>query len=286
MNFENAIEIKGITKRLGDFLLDNISFSLPRGGIVGLVGENGAGKSTLIRLILGALKADAGTVEVLGKNNTDKDFTETKNDIGVVLDDSYFPEIVTAKQVGNILKNTYRNFDEEKYWGYISRFSLPENKKFKEYSRGMRMKLGIAAALSHSPRLLLLDEATSGLDPLIRDELLDIFSDFTADERNSVLISSHIVSDLEKICDYIAFLHQGKLVFFEEKDKLLEEYVLLKLTHENFADIDSSAVIGSKKNGYGVCALVKKSGIPKGFLHEHTTLEDIILFFAKGDETN
>ena len=284
MNFENAIEINGISKKLGDFVLDDISFSLPCGSILGLVGENGAGKSTLIKLILGAMRADCGNIRVLGKDNTERDFTETKNDIGAVLDESYFPEMITAKQVGKIFKNAYRNFDEDKYSSYIEKFSIPENKKFKEYSRGMRMKLGIAAALSHMPRLLLLDEATSGLDPLIRDELLDVFSNFTADEKNSVLISSHIVSDLEKICDYIAFLHNGRLVFFEEKDKLLDEYVLLKLTHENFNDIDSSAVIGSKENSYGVCALVKKSGIPKGFLHEQTTLEDIILFFAKGDE--
>ena len=284
MNNKNAIELKGVTKSYKDFTLGNINLSLPSGSIAGLVGENGAGKSTIIKIILGALQADSGEITVLGHNVKKKGFDCVKKDIGAVLDESYFPEMITARQVGSILKATYENFDEKKYNDYLKRFMIPENKLFREYSRGMKMKLGIASALSHYPKLLLLDEATSGLDPLIRDELLEAFSDFTEDENNTVLISSHIVSDLEKICDYIIFLHKGKIVFFEEKDKLLDEYAIIKLTSENFEAVDPESVIGKRENKYYTEALIRKDGIPKNFKCEHTTLEDIILFFAKGEE--
>jgi ABC-2 type transport system ATP-binding protein len=277
-----AIEIKDLYKNYGDFSLDHISFNLPAGCILGLVGENGAGKSTTINLIMNALSRDSGKIKVLGVDNQSKDFGGIKEHIGVVLDEAYYPEVLTAKNVNDVMKYTYKQWDEDHFFSLIDRFHLPLKKMFRDYSRGMKMKLAIAVALSHQPQLLILDEATSGLDPIIRDEILDIFNDFTRDENHSVLLSSHIVSDLEKICDYIVFLHRGKLIFCEEKDRLLEEYTMLKLTKEQFEDIPQEAVISAKKNSFGVEALVKKSAVADGIRPEHTSLEDIILFLAKG----
>ena len=279
----NAIEIKGLTKSYKDFTLRDINLTLPEGTIMGLVGENGAGKSTTIKLIMNALSRDSGTVSVLGVDNRDASFREVKEDIGVVLDEAYFPEVLTAKNVGSIMKNTYRSWSEQTYNNYLQKLALPVDKQFKDFSRGMKMKLAIAVALSHSPRLLLLDEATGGLDPMMRDEMLDVFNDFTRDETHSILISSHIVSDLEKICDYIAFLHKGELLLCEEKDALLEEYALVNLTQEDFEAIPPEAVKGVKRGEYGVRALVLKEAISPVIATEHTTLEDIILFLAKGD---
>ena len=196
----NALEIRNLTKKYNDFTLDNISFTLPSGCIMGLIGENGAGKSTTINLIMNAITRDEGEIIVLGKNNKDN-FNLTKEEIGIVLDETGFPENLSAKQLNNIMKNTYRNWDEEIYSNYIKDFGLPDKKPFKDYSRGMKMKLAIAVALSHHAKLLILDEATSGLDPIVRDEILDIFLDFTRHENHSILISSHIVSDLEKLCE-------------------------------------------------------------------------------------
>lgn len=279
----NAIEITNLNKKYTDFTLDNISFSLPSGSILGLVGENGAGKSTTINLIMNAKKRDGGSVKVLGTDNQSKEFIRTKEDIGIVLDEAYYPEVITPRNVNTIMKNTYKNWDEKLFSNYLSKFNLPGTKAFSDFSRGMKMKLAIAVALSHDPKLLILDEATSGLDPMIRDEILDIFNDFTRDETHSILLSSHIVSDLEKICDYIAFIHKGKLLFCEEKDKLLEEYSIVKLSDSNFKSIPSEAVKGIKEGPYGVEALIKKSAVSNVFVSEHTNLEDIILFLSKGD---
>jgi len=278
----NAIETKALSKSYDDFKLDNINLTLPSGCIMGLVGENGAGKSTTIKLIMHAIKRDAGQVSVMGIDNKSQEFLDLKEDIGVVLDEAYFPEVLTAKNVNAVMKNTYKNWDEKCYFDYIKKFSLPEKKQFKDYSRGMKMKLAIAVALSHNPKLLILDEATSGLDPMVRDEILDIFNDFTRDENHSVLLSSHIVSDLEKICDYIAFIHRGKLIFSEEKDKLLEEYGMIRLSKANFEAVPPESVLGKKETEYGVEALVHKSAVSGAFLTEHTSIEDIILFIAKG----
>lgn len=278
----NAIEVRDVSKTYSDFTLDNVSLSLPTGTILGLVGENGAGKSTIIGLILNTIQRNCGTISVLGKNNQNHDFVHLKNDIGVVLDEAYFPEVMTPKNVNCILKNTFTHWDETLYYNYLSRFHLPINKQFKTFSRGMKMKLAIAAALSHHPKLLILDEATSGLDPVIRDEILDIFNEFTRNESHSILISSHIISDLDKICDYIAFLHKGKLVLFDEKDKLLEKYAIIKMSSGEFDAIPENAVIYKRKQPFGVEALVSKPDISKAFVTEHTNLEDIILFFAKG----
>lgn len=280
----NAIEIKGLTKQYQGFRLGSYDLSLPSGCILGLVGENGAGKSTTIRLIMDAITRDAGTISVLGVDNRSPEFAAVKEDIGVVLDEAYFPEVLSAANVGKIMACTYRRWDMERYRGYLTRFDLDDRKLIRDYSRGMRMKLAIAVALSHDPKLLILDEATSGLDPMVRDEILDIFNEFTRDPGHSILLSSHIVSDLEKICDYIAFLHKGKLMLCEEKDQLLEEYALVHLSAERFADLPEDSIVGRKNGRFGVEALVLRSRVPQDLPVEHTNLEDIILFMAKGGE--
>jgi len=277
----NAIQCRGLTKAYKDFTLEDITFDLPAGTILGLVGENGAGKSTTLKLLMDAIPRDGGQITILGTDNQSPDFIKTKEDIGVVLDEACFPEVITPKELGKVMGYAYQNWDQDQYEGYLSRFRLPLDKKFKDFSRGMKMKLAIAVALSHKAKLLLLDEATSGLDPMVRDEILEVFNDFTRQEDNTVILSSHIVSDLEKICDYIAFLHHGKLVLFEEKDRLLEEYAILKGTAQQLEELDPDAVARKKVTPYGAQALVRRSLIPAGFVTEHTNLEDIILFLAQ-----
>ncbi|MDE7010957.1 MAG: ABC transporter ATP-binding protein [Oscillospiraceae bacterium] len=280
----NAIAIKGLTKRYKDFALEDLTLNLPYGCVLGLVGENGAGKSTTIRLIMDAVSRDAGTVEVLGADNQGPDFLRVKEDVGVVLDETFFPEVLTAVQVGKIMADTYKNWDREIYEGWLQRLGLPEKKKLKDYSRGMTMKLGIAAALSHHPRLLLLDEATGGLDPMVREELLEVFADFASEDGHAVLLSSHIVSDLERICDYIAFLHRGRLVLCEEKDVLLDTYGILKCTREQLSNIPEEAIHGKRVGAYGAEALVERKLIPRGLTVDRANLEDIILYLVKEEK--
>lgn len=280
----NAIEIRGLCKHYKGFSLDDLKLDLPYGCVLGLVGENGAGKSTTIRLIMDALERDGGTVSVLGVDNQSKEFLDLKEDIGVVLDETFVPEVINAKQMGKIMAGTYKNWDQAVYDGWIRRFELPLDKKFKDYSRGMTMKLGIAAALSHHPRLLLLDEATGGLDPMVREELLEVFADFAAEEGHAVLLSSHIVSDLERICDYIAFLHRGRLVLCEEKDLLLDKYGILKCSREQLANIPEEAIHGRRVGTYGVEALVEREFMPRDAVVDRASLEDIILYMAKGEQ--
>ena len=277
----NAIEIKGLTKEYKDFTLGPMDLTLPMGCVLGLVGENGAGKSTTIRLIMNAVSRDGGEVTVMGLDNLSPEFRQMKESIGVVLDETCVPEFITARQLGKILAGAYRGWDEAAYHSWLNRFQLPLNKKYKEYSRGMTMKLGIAAALSHGAKLLLLDEATSGLDPMVREELLEVFAEFAAQDDHGVLISSHIVSDLEKICDYIAFIHRGKLMLCEEKDLLLERYGLLKCSPQELAAVDPAVVHGKRIGEYGAEALVDRDRAPRNLLVERPTLEDIILYLAK-----
>ena len=282
----NAIELSHICKDFGSFAIQDLTLAVPTGTICGLVGENGAGKSTTIRLLCGALRPDSGTASVLGVDVSSPEFLAAKEDIGVVLDEAYFPESLNAVQVGKILAATYRRWDQSLYEGYLKRFDLPGNKQFKDYSRGMRMKLAIAAALSHHPKLLVLDEATAGLDPIVRDEILDIFNDFTREEDHSILISSHILSDLEKLCDYIAFLHKGDLLFCEEKDRLLEEYGIFEDSKENLDCLRPEAIVAREENRYGgVRALIKRDLAPAGFRMEKPSVEDIVLFLVKGAKT-
>ena len=279
----NAIELSHINKSFGDFAIRDLNLTVPSGTICGLVGENGAGKSTTIRLLMGALRPDSGTASVLGTDVSSPEFREVKEDVGVVLDEAYFPESLNAVQVGKIMAATYRRWDQKLYDGYLKRFDLPPSKQFKDFSRGMRMKLAIAVALSHQPKLLVLDEATAGLDPIVRDEVLDIFNEFTREEDHSILISSHILSDLEKLCDYIAFIHKGDLLFCEEKDRLLEQYGIFEDSKENLDCLQPEAIVAREENRYGgVRALIKRDLAPAGFQLEKPSVEDIVLFLVKG----
>ena len=279
----NAIELSHINKSFGDFAIRDLNLTVPSGTICGLVGENGAGKSTTIRLLMGVLRPDSGTASVLGADVSSPEFRDVKEDVGVVLDEAYFPESLNAVQVGKIMAATYRRWDQRLYDSYLKRFDLPEKKQFKDFSRGMRMKLAIVVALSHQPKLLVLDEATAGLDPIVRDEVLDIFNEFTREEDHSILISSHILSDLEKLCDYIAFIHKGDLLFCEEKDQLLEQYGIFEDSRENLDCLQPEAIVAREESRYGgVRALVKRDLAPTGFRLEKPTVEDVVLFLVKG----
>lgn len=273
----NALEIRGLTKRRGDFALQGLDLTLPAGCIMGLIGENGAGKSTTIRLVLNGLRRDGGTIAVYGKDNRALTALE-REDISVVLDEVGLPEYLTAAQIGCMMAGIFTRWQPEVYRDYLRRLALPEDKPFKDFSRGMRMRLGLAAALSHQPKLLLLDEATSGLDPVVRDDILTILSDFTRNEEHAVLISSHIVSDLEKVCDYIAFLHRGRLLLCEEKDRLTEEYGILRGTTEG---IEPAAVCGQRATPYGTEYLVRRSAVPAGVPLGQVNIEDLFVFMAK-----
>ena len=273
----NALEIRNLTRHFGDFTLDRLNLTLPGGCILGLIGENGAGKSTTIRLILGMLRPDGGTVTILGRDNRDN-LALTKQDIGVVLDEVGIPECMTPKQVGIVMADVFTRWDAKTYEGLLERFSLPENKKFREFSRGMKMKLGLAVALSHEAKLLILDEATSGLDPVVRDEVVSILSEFTRDESHSILISSHIVSDLEKLCDYVAFLHKGKLLLCEEKDMLLSEYGILHCRPE---DLPETGVLHKKLSPYGAEAIVRRDAVKPGTALSPISMEELFVFMSK-----
>lgn len=276
----NALEIKNLTKSYPGFVLDNLNLTLPKGCIMGLIGKNGAGKTTTIKLILDMIHKDSGNITILGRNNEDN-LKLTKEDIGVVMDEVGIPECLTIKQVGKVMKHTFQNWDNTEYTRLVEQFSLPDNKQFKEFSRGMKMKLGIAIALSHNSKLLILDEATSGLDPVVRDEVLEIFNDFTRNENHAILISSHIVSDLEKLCDYIAFLHNGKLLLCEEKDQLLWEYGLVHCTAGQLQSLPTDVIKYKKENPYGVEAMVKRTAVPSGMSISPISIEELFVFMVK-----
>lgn len=276
----NAIEIKDLCKTYPGFSLDHVNLTLPCGCIMGLVGENGAGKSTTIRLILDMIARDSGTITLLGKDNREN-IRLLKEDIGVVLDEVGIPACLNPKQVGKIMANTFRNWEQAVYDSLLEKLAVPPEKPFKDFSKGMKMKLGIAIALSHRPKLLILDEATSGLDPVVRDEVLDLFSEFTREESHAVLISSHIVSDLEKICDYIAFLHKGRLLLCEEKDALKEKYGILRCSREQLSALPPEAVIGRKETAYGVEAIAARDAVPAGLSLSPIDVEELFIFMVK-----
>lgn len=274
----NALEIKNLSKYYDGFSLENVNLSLPSGCIMGLIGENGAGKSTIIKLILNMIKKDSGEILIFGSDSINSD---VKENIGVVLDEVGLPDCLTPKQINNIMANSFKQWNSNVYLSYIKNLSLPCDKQFKDFSKGMKMKLGISIALSHNAKLLILDEATSGLDPVVRDEILDVFNDFTRDENNSILISSHIVSDLEKLCDYIAFLHKGKLLLCDEKDRLLERYGVIYCSNEQLSALSSAAIKGKKTSPYGIEAVVERSKMPPGFNINPIDIEDLFIFMAK-----
>ena len=271
----NALEIRNLSKQFPGFRLEDLNLTLPAGCIMGLIGENGAGKSTTIRLILEMLRPDSGTVTVLGREKIDKE------DVGVVLDEVGIPECLTARQVGKVMSNIYRNWELQTYAGYLRKLAIPEDKPFKDFSRGMKMKLGIAVAMSHRAKLLILDEATSGLDPVVRDEVVEMFSEFTREEDHSILISSHIVSDLEKLCDYVAFLHKGKLLLCEEKDLLMGRYGIVHGTAAVLDALDQSAVLGRRVNAYGGQVIIRREAVPAGMAVSPVSIEELFLFMVK-----
>lgn len=277
---ENCIELKNVTRVYPQFQLDNISFSVPCGTVMGFIGENGAGKSTTIRAILGLLKKGEGSITVLGEDANSLS-SETKEKIGVVFDGLTFPESLTAKQLDKVLRGIYRNWDSEAFYGYMTRFGLPTNKKLKTFSRGMVMRISIAAALSHHPQLLLLDEPTSGLDPVVRSEILDLFLEFMQDETHSILMSTHITSDLEHIADYICFIHQGKIVFTEDRNEMLARYRILKCTDEQLAALDRADIIGMRKGRYANEVLTLSAEKYPDYTADVPTIEEIMVYYVK-----
>ena len=283
---ENLLELNGVCKSYQAFSLKDVSFSLPAGSIMGFIGENGAGKTTTIKLILNEVKRSAGTISIFGKDNI-KDEMAVKQDIGAVFDESYFFDGFTAADVGKILSRVFR--DQPLYEKYQKDFELSPKKKIKEYSKGMKMKLSIASALSHHPRLLILDEVTSGLDPVMRSEILDLFLDFIQDEGCSVLFSSHITPDLERIADYVTFIHKGSIVLSLPKDELTEKWGIVKCGASKFADLDKSGFMRWKRGEVECEALVRDKDEAKrdypGLVVDNATLDDIMLFYVKGEKS-
>ena len=283
-----ALELNEVTKQYKDFKLDKISFTVPQGSIVGLIGENGAGKSTTINLITGVVKKDAGSIKMLN-NSTDSNDIEnkTKEELGVVFDGSNFPVSLSAKQLNNVLKNIYSSWEEHKFFSLLKKLSLPENKKIKAYSKGMKMKLSIAVAFSHETKLLILDEATSGLDPIMRDEILDMFLEFIQDEEHSILVSSHITSDLEKVADYIVFIHNGKVLFSKPKDELIEQNGIIKYNAKQFDELNKKDIIRYRKQDYELQVLVaNRQKAEKDYPHAlvvPASIDDIMLLYVKGE---
>ena len=282
------LEVQGLTKqhKKSDFQLNDVSFSIPKGAIMGFVGENGAGKTTTIGCILNTLIKDSGTVKIFGKEMTDEAI-DIRDDIGVVYDKNAFPDHLTAVKVASIMRHLYSNWDDELFKEYLSTFKLPEKKKIKTFSRGMTMKLAVAVALSHRPKLLILDEATAGLDPVVRDDILDVFLDFVQDESNSILLSSHITSDLEKIADYITFIHDGRIVFSETKDNLIYNYGIMRCKQAQFAEIEKQDMLAYRKHDYQVDVLVSdKETMAKKYrdiVMDKVSIEEIMLMFVKGE---
>ena len=279
----NAIELNHVAKRYGDFALEDVNLTLPQGCVLGLIGENGAGKSTLIRM-MNALRPDSGTAAVLGVDTSSPEFLAVKEDIGVVLDEACLPDELTAQQVGKMMHGIYANWDDAAFSSLCARLDLPKGKKVKDFSRGTKMKLAIAVALSHKAKLLVLDEATGGLDPVVRDEILDLLNDFTREEEHAILISSHIVTDLEKICDYVVFLHKGRVQMAGEKDELLERYALLNMTHEDYAAMEKHGVARMLEGHGGVRVLMERQAAPRGAQTERLGLEDMMLLLEKGEK--
>jgi len=281
----NILEIKNLSKKYEEFELKDINLSLQKGMIMGLIGENGAGKSTTIKAILNLINTDNGEVKIFGKSNKEK---EIKEDIGVVLDDSFLSEYLNPNDINKIMKSIYKNWDEKIYFNYVEKFKLPKDKISKEYSSGMKMKLKIAVALSHNPKLLILDEPTSGLDPIARNEILDIFQEFIQDENKSIFVSSHITSDLEHIADYITFINNGEKIFTKTRDELLESYGIVRCSEEDFKKIDKQDFIKYKKNRYEYDILIEnKFEFKKKYdieIIDKTSIEEIMLIYIKGEK--
>lgn len=283
---ENILEVKNLCKKYNQFELKNVNLTLPKGMIMGLIGENGAGKTTTIKSILN-LTNSTGEINIFGLNVKKYD-KKIKQNIGVVLNENFFSEYLNPKDINKIMKNIYKNWDEKLYFKYLEDFKLPQNKISKEFSSGMKMKLKIAVALAHHPKLLILDEPTSGLDPVARSEILDIFQDFIQNGENSILVSSHITSDLEHIADYITFINDGEIVLSKTRDELLEEYGIVKCSKAEFEKINKKDYVKYKVNRYEYDVLVEnKSEFKRKYdfnVIDKPTLEDIMLIYIKGEK--
>ncbi|MBE6876139.1 MAG: ABC transporter ATP-binding protein [Ruminococcus sp.] len=281
--FENAIEIQNLTKTYDGFTLDNVNFNVPKGSIMGFIGQNGAGKTTTIRALLNIITVDSGNIHLLGMDNI-KDEIEIKKRISVVFDELPFQDIFSAKQIARILCDIYPKWDNQIYESYLERFQLPMKKKVGEFSKGMKMKLQIATALSHGAELLIMDEATTGLDPVVRNEILDIFLEYLQDENHSILMSSHITSDLEKVADSVTFIDKGRILISGYKDEILENHGVIKCYKKDFQDIDKSDFISARLSDFGAEVMISDKSAMKrkysGLLLEPTTLEEIMLFYV------
>ena len=285
---DEILQIKDLTKKYGDFKLDQVSFSIPKGSIMGLIGENGAGKSTTINAILGLIKKDKGTVRFWGK---ELDSTiQIKENIGVVFDGINFYETLTPEKVGKICAAAYKQWDNPTYQNLLERFSIPQIKEIKTLSKGMKMKLSIAAALSHRPKLLILDEATSGLDPVMRDDILEIFAGFVREEGRSILMSSHITTDLEKVADYITFIHRGRVIFSKRKSDLYNGYGVIRCESGLFEKVDKADILACRKDGTRWNILVgdreKVKRKYKNAMVDTISIEDMLLMYVKGEQSN
>lgn len=279
----NVIEIKNVTKDYGDFKLDNVSFDVPLGCICGFIGQNGAGKTTTIQLILDIIKKNSGEIMVFGKD-MEKEGPALKEKIGVVFDEMGYHEFLTANQINTIMKNIYSNWDEEAFFGYLKRFSLPRKKRCGAFSRGMRMKLQIAVALSHNAELLIMDEPTSGLDPIVRNEILQIFQEFVLEENHTILLSSHITGDLERIADMVTFINHGKIILSGDKNEIMEKHAIIKCKNEELEQIAKEDMVSVRQSAFCTEVLVfdkeKCAAKYPKMVMEQTTLEDIMIFYA------
>ena len=285
---ENILELQQVSKTFSksNFALENVTFSLPYGSILGFVGENGAGKTTTIGCILNTIAKDSGMVKLFGKEMTDAD-TDMRERIGVVYDGDNFPAYWTAAQLAKVMSGFYKQWDNILFQKFLKEYKLPANQKIKQYSRGMTMKLAIAVALSHHPQLLILDEATGGLDPVVRDEMLDTFLDFVQEEDHSILLSSHITSDLEKVADYITFIHNGKLIMTVSKNDLVYNYAVMRCKENQFLALDPADIIVYRKRDFQIDVLVSNGKEAqrkyKGVVIDHVSVDEIMLLLVKGE---
>lgn len=279
----NVIEVKNVTKDYGDFKIDNISFAVPEGSVCGFIGQNGAGKTTTIKAILDVINVDAGEIFVFGQD-VKIDSARLREDIGVVFDEMGFHEFMTGKDINIMMKNIYKNWDENVFFEYLKKFSLPSKKPCGDFSRGMRMKLQIAVALSHNAKLLIMDEPTSGLDPIVRNEMLQIFREYVIEEDHTILLSSHITGDLEKLADEVVFINGGRIVLAGNKDEILEKHGLLKCKKDELRDINDELIVHTEVETFGVTVLVNdKNACAKLYpqmVIEQASLEDIMLFYV------